>query len=368
MIEAALAHAARGRRGAPCLMLSWDASGPDVDRLLADPRVGSVGIKDTAPILLDDRYQSDPRVGRYFDHGDWSLPSPHETVYFIGPWRRLTPLMISRAMNAGVQRLRVKIGFTWVHVPTRSLRRFVKLVRLGYRLRGLSQKATYRFSNRAHKILGPILSKIRTVIAGPILRYFFLTADEACDILVKSAKPRDGHIPGRIVLVCGNLSPGGAERQVANTAIGLVEAKVTDVTLLAHYLHDGPEHFDFHLPRVLAAGVPAREIECAVTSIGDQSIPEVLRRVAKGLPPDLTSLCIDIANLAREFERLRPEVVHAWLDWDNVRAGLAAAIAGVPKIVLSGRNLNPSPLFALSVLHGSGLSGARHAAERDHPQ
>jgi glycosyltransferase involved in cell wall biosynthesis len=34
--------------------------------------------------------------------------------------------------------------------------------------------------------------------------------------------------------------------------------------------------------------------------------------------------------------------VHAWLDWDNVRAGLAAVLAGVPKIVLSGRNLNPS--------------------------
>jgi glycosyltransferase involved in cell wall biosynthesis len=38
-------------------------------------------------------------------------------------------------------------------------------------------------------------------------------------------------------------------------------------------------------------------------------------------------------------------VVHAWLDWSNVRAGLAAVLAGVPKIILSGRNLNPSNFF-----------------------
>jgi glycosyltransferase involved in cell wall biosynthesis len=64
-----------------------------------------------------------------------------------------------------------------------------------------------------------------------------------------------------------------------------------------------------------------------------------LRRAARGLPSDLI---VDIANLAQEFEHLRPEVVHAWLDWDNVRAGLAAAFAGVPRILVSGRNLNPS--------------------------
>ena len=93
------------------------------------------------------------------------------------------------------------------------------------------------------------------------------------------------------------------------------------------------------MPRVVAAGASVREIEQATVGIHDPTVPEVLRRTAHGLP---CGLVIDIANLVREFERLRPEVVHAWLDWDNVRAGLAAAIAGVPKILLSGRNLNPS--------------------------
>jgi glycosyltransferase involved in cell wall biosynthesis len=54
-----------------------------------------------------------------------------------------------------------------------------------------------------------------------------------------------------------------------------------------------------------------------------------------------SNLASDIENLYQEFNALRPEVVHAWLDWSNVRAGMAAALAGVPRILLSGRNLSP---------------------------
>src|SRR5262249_48967274 len=46
-----------------------------------------------------------------------------------------------------------------------------------------------------------------------------------------------------------------------------------------------------------------------------------------------------------EFVDLKPAVVHAWLDRSSVRAGLAAVLAGVPNIILSGRNLNPSHFF-----------------------
>ncbi len=34
--------------------------------------------------------------------------------------------------------------------------------------------------------------------------------------------------------------------------------------------------------------------------------------------------------------------MHAWLDGNNERAGLAAALAGVPRIIISGRNMNPT--------------------------
>jgi glycosyltransferase involved in cell wall biosynthesis len=73
------------------------------------------------------------------------------------------------------------------------------------------------------------------------------------------------------------------------------------------------------------------------------SEPAALAQHRTSLPE---GFLLDVANLYRELTRLRPEIVHAWLDWSNVRAGLAAALAGVPRIVLSGRNLNPTH-FAL---------------------
>lgn len=82
-------------------------------------------------------------------------------------------------------------------------------------------------------------------------------------------------------------------------------------------------------------GATVREIR----RLGVETWPEPLRPLAGALPAALAG---DVLALYREFADLRPEVVHAWLDWDNVRAGLAAALAGVPRIVLSGRNLNPT--------------------------
>jgi glycosyltransferase involved in cell wall biosynthesis len=49
----------------------------------------------------------------------------------------------------------------------------------------------------------------------------------------------------------------------------------------------------------------------------------------------------DVANLYWEFRELRPSVVHVWLDDVNIRAGLAAVLAGVPRIILSTRSLAP---------------------------
>jgi glycosyltransferase involved in cell wall biosynthesis/predicted O-methyltransferase YrrM len=329
-VESALAHAMRHSRSTPCVMLGSATHSAIIDKLLADPRVGSVCIWDTVPTQLAKRHASDSRVGRYYSHGDWSPPSPCETVYFVGSRRHITPAVLLHASRAGVQQFWVRLGFLWLCIPTQLLRRWTIHFHAASRLTIRAREAVARIVSRARK------TKFLPLPAALVGR--FVTLDEACRILVKNARPRSDNVRQRIVLVCGSLQPGGAERQVANTLIGLIEEGFTDVSLLAHLLGSGPAQHNFHLPRVLAAGGCAREIERATTGINDRAIPHVLRSVARSLP---FSLFADIANLVHEFERLRPEVMHAWLDWDNVRAGLAAAITGVPKIVLSGRNLNP---------------------------
>lgn len=142
-------------------------------------------------------------------------------------------------------------------------------------------------------------------------------------------------VKGRVVHVCGSLAPGGAERQVANTLRHLSERNLESVHLLCdHLTPNTPEHFDFYLPLLSDAPVQVREI-------GKQTydgIPE-LEQLKRSF---FSGYAHDVSALIEEFRELRPEIVHTWLDWSNVRAGLAAVLAGVPKVVLSGRNLNPS--------------------------
>ncbi|MEI9986564.1 MAG: glycosyltransferase [Aliidongia sp.] len=146
--------------------------------------------------------------------------------------------------------------------------------------------------------------------------------------------------------MCGSLAPGGAERQVANTLLGLAGKGLDDVQLLCDYLAPGqPSRYDFYLPMLRRAGIAVREIALPLQRVdaGAARLPKPFQRAARRMP---VSLAADIANLYLEFRALRPEVVHAFLDWSSVRAGMAAALAGVPRIVLSGRNVNPSH-FAL---------------------
>ena len=91
------------------------------------------------------------------------------------------------------------------------------------------------------------------------------------------------------------------------------------------------------------ANVPAREIRRVTwTRFKARRLPPTIRAAVDYLPLDLE---IDVLNLYQEFMEIKPAVVHAWLDWSNVRAGIAAVLAGVPRIILSGRNLNPSNFF-----------------------
>jgi hypothetical protein len=50
---------------------------------------------------------------------------------------------------------------------------------------------------------------------------------------------------------------------------------------------------------------------------------------------------VEIVRLFAEFVRLRPQIVHLWQDRTNLVGSVAAALAGVPKILLSARSTRP---------------------------
>ena len=66
-------------------------------------------------------------------------------------------------------------------------------------------------------------------------------------------------VPGRVVLACGSLQPGGAECQVVATLLGLARCEIESVRLLCDRLIPGhSERYDHFLPVLTAAGIEAR--------------------------------------------------------------------------------------------------------------
>ena len=337
LIVSALAHARRVGRAPICLAASFTLTAADVKRLTREKVINGFVSKHN-PVELRRLQQQLPsaNIGGYWDPGLWALPPGAVHVYFIGSWRLITLAMLREALRRQVLTLTVRCGREWVDMPLDARHKLGALQPGASLAARLFSAPSFR---RAISWLVPRMAAGKRA-AAPL--------DPAMlNVMIADATNarRSDFVPGRVVLVCGNLSPGGAERQVAYTARGLAQsAEIAEVELICDTLiGNHPAHYDFYLPLLQRAGVPARMIERYALSRAMVSEPAALAKRRASLPE---GFLLDVANLYRELIRLRPEVVHAWLDWSNTRAGLAAALAGVPRIVLSGRNVNPTN-FAL---------------------
>jgi glycosyltransferase involved in cell wall biosynthesis len=135
----------------------------------------------------------------------------------------------------------------------------------------------------------------------------------------------------RIVLAIGQLGGGGAERQMVNTLEGLKQRGLEDVhMMLLDGLGINPHGSHYEKARRLAAGIHAVS---PLAGPGDEWIAS---------HPELDALLLrQILAAAITMARIRPEIVQISLDWPNVIFGLAAVLSGVPRIIISGRNLAP---------------------------
>ena len=142
----------------------------------------------------------------------------------------------------------------------------------------------------------------------------------------------------RIVHCIGSLQPGGAERQFCNFVVG-AKCKGWDIealTLLdlegehAHYL-DLLERADLH------ARVAGKRFDPSFGRMV-RTLPGGVEMLAR-LPGFFLPWTVDILG---ELLADAPDVFHCWLDHTNIWGGIAAVLAGVPIIVLSTRNVNPS--------------------------
>ncbi len=153
--------------------------------------------------------------------------------------------------------------------------------------------------------------------------------------------PADRFAADRVVLINDALAAGGAERQIVNTLTGLSQTSPFTPELLCWRLGESPE-LSFHAPALASAGIRFGNVGTNLPedeTVDTSGLATWLDTQTGWLPPDVRGR---IAQLSDDLARRRPGIVHAWQDETNLVAGFAAMLVGVPRIVLSTRNVNPS--------------------------
>ncbi len=151
--------------------------------------------------------------------------------------------------------------------------------------------------------------------------------------------PAQAFVDDRIVVVSGSLGRGGAERQAVNTLEGLRWHGEMDLRLICKYLTPGVH--DFHLNRIQRLGVPIKLLGDVTKTDRAAVVRRHYRSNRRGLRNLPATARQDILSYAGMFDELRPGTVHVWQDDTNIRAGIAAILVGVPRIVLSCRSMAP---------------------------
>lgn len=139
----------------------------------------------------------------------------------------------------------------------------------------------------------------------------------------------------KVILYIGQLGPGGAERQLCNLAVKL-HKQGHEVTVLALYSLDGECGHYLHM--LTEKGIPARvPKQCDLASLFEKFPydPEVL----KAMPGNISSYIFALIN---ELLTIKPDVLHCWLDYCNIVGGLAGLAVKVPRLLVGGRNVNPT--------------------------
>lgn len=324
----------------------------DIQELRNHPLCKGLVLRNPAPEIT--LKSTSKWLGCFEQHG-WRLPTVRAPIIFVGSQLMLTRQMATQVVKSGRFSIIVKVNGSYQHL---SMYRFL-LWRAGEKfVRSISDLPE---SHPSRKLVGFIKGvpgvkmlwrrvfkreDFSSSIYSSELRSNSGLTDEALYIeLLQRAKASDQSrnyqaIPRRVLLVNAGLAAGGAERQIVNTLIGLKSSgRCESVALIAEYIDHAPT-LDFFLHELESAGIEVRQVEHSI-SLSEEGLSSLEPEVADLLADISPNLIEEILNLVEEFRSRRPEVVHAWQDSSSIKAGIAAVIAGVPRIVLASRNVAP---------------------------
>ena len=155
---------------------------------------------------------------------------------------------------------------------------------------------------------------------------------------------------GSTILINGSLGAGGAERQFTSTAIGLHNAATSGeriagldvlgpIQVVCRSLHSRTQG-DFFVATLREHDLDVHEYS-AFPEFGGSQRHSILRNSIELLDYLPTQMRDGLIRLTDFLKYAEPDIVHIWQDGTILAAGLAAILAGVPKIILGTRSLPP---------------------------
>jgi glycosyltransferase involved in cell wall biosynthesis len=150
----------------------------------------------------------------------------------------------------------------------------------------------------------------------------------------------------RVAHCIGTLGPGGAERQLYNLCSSMGDQGYDVTVFTVNPLVPPHDHYrrglEQHGVKVRHAGEQFREAFASVY-YGDVRLK---RHLLQSTPPQVRH---EVLDLVGELLILRPHVLHCWLDATNIVGAIAGYLAGIDRIVISTRNVNPThfPRFCM---------------------
>ncbi len=148
-----------------------------------------------------------------------------------------------------------------------------------------------------------------------------------------------------IFITTGGLGPGGSERQFVNCVLGVRKQGEWPVEVVVEDLQGTA---GFFAPNLTRHGVHLSEMEVVQPTDVQEESENILRILQSRA--ELRMENISILSQYHALKKSRPKLVHSWLDFSNTTAGMAALLAGTPRILLSTRSMSP-PNFRLHRSH-----------------
>ena len=144
-----------------------------------------------------------------------------------------------------------------------------------------------------------------------------------------------------IAIISSSLNRGGAERQVISCLEGITPSDY-NATLFCYGIDNSGGTQDTYEAEARKLNTPIIEYGKVKNWTSNFNKSEELLEPWNDLLIHLNSrMRREIEPMFLNFLKLKPSIVHTWQDTTNIFSGLAAAMAGVPKILMFARSLRP---------------------------